>query len=277
MSIEFIPYFIQCITNMHVGSGDASYGIVDKLVQRDPVTKFPTIHASSLKGALREHFEKKNTQKVILEYIFGKESKANQDDDKTVPGQYIFFSADLVALPLRSTYKQFVMASTPIVFELLNQKARNLGKNEISDSNNPIESDKERGKIFIPKKEQINTSIVVEDEEFKTDQIAVFDNLAFTETLKNLLYQRFAMLTDKAFANYVENLPVVARNALNNGKSVNLWYEEIVPHQTIFMTYIGVENNYKDDFCKIIESDLIQIGGNASVGYGLCKFIKLNS
>lgn len=38
MGQVFKAYFIQCITNMHVGSGDANYGIVDKLVQRDPVT-----------------------------------------------------------------------------------------------------------------------------------------------------------------------------------------------------------------------------------------------
>ena len=66
-------YFIQCITNLHVGSGDANYGIVDKLVQRDTVYNYPTIHASSLKGALREHFENlwvKDPAKV--NEIFGK-------------------------------------------------------------------------------------------------------------------------------------------------------------------------------------------------------------
>jgi CRISPR-associated protein Cmr4 len=41
-------YLIQCITNLHVGSGDATYGIVDKLVQRDAVYSYPTIHSSSL-------------------------------------------------------------------------------------------------------------------------------------------------------------------------------------------------------------------------------------
>ena len=44
-------------TNLHAGSGDANYGIIDKLVQREPATNRPIIHSSSLKGALREYFE----------------------------------------------------------------------------------------------------------------------------------------------------------------------------------------------------------------------------
>ncbi|MGC8866156.1 MAG: type III-B CRISPR module RAMP protein Cmr4 [Bacteroidales bacterium] len=272
MSIEFIPYFIQCVTNMHVGSGDASYGIVDKLVQRDPVTRFPTIHASSLKGALREHFEKKDPlNKEILEYIFGKENKDSNNDHKTQPGQYVFFSADLVALPLRSTYQQFVMASAPLVFDILNKKARYLGNQDIFT----LDDNTIARKIYLASTPE-NTTIIVEDEEFQSDKKPDFDILQLPSSLKGLLNQRFAMLTDDAIQNYVENLPVLARNALNNGISVNLWYEEIVPHQTVFLTYFGMADQHKDTFCRIIENDLIQIGGNASLGYGLCKFVKLN-
>ena len=46
-------YTIEAITNLHVGSGDVNYEIVDKEIQRDTATTLPTIHASSLKGAIR--------------------------------------------------------------------------------------------------------------------------------------------------------------------------------------------------------------------------------
>ncbi|MCD4675191.1 MAG: hypothetical protein K8S18_04240 [Desulfobacula sp.] len=50
-------YKIRTITNLHVGAGDANYGVIDNLVQRDVVTGLPVIHGSSLKGAIREFYE----------------------------------------------------------------------------------------------------------------------------------------------------------------------------------------------------------------------------
>lgn len=44
---------------MHVGSGDASYTLIDNQVQRDVITGFPTINSSSLKGSLRSFLDPK--------------------------------------------------------------------------------------------------------------------------------------------------------------------------------------------------------------------------
>jgi CRISPR-associated protein Cmr4 len=103
-------YFIQCITNLHAGSGDANYGIIDKLVQRDTVYNYPTIHASSLKGALRQHFEDAQYSDVNIEQIFGKKTN---DDDEAESGNCNFLSADLVALPVRCSHKQFALTLCP--------------------------------------------------------------------------------------------------------------------------------------------------------------------
>jgi CRISPR-associated protein Cmr4 len=114
-------YLIQCITNLHVGSGDATYGIVDKLVQRDAVYSYPTIHSSSLKGSLREHFENawvKNDQDITE--IFGK--KTNNDDDAQ-SGSLNFLNADLVALPVRCSHMQFALTMSKQSIELVNNKA----------------------------------------------------------------------------------------------------------------------------------------------------------
>ena len=78
------------------------------------------------------------------------------------------------------------------------------------------------------------------------------------------------------------NLPVLARNQLENGISQNLWYEEVVPHEAIFYTAVlsdGTESGDKalDDFDKYIsENNLVQFGGNASIGYGLTQIERLN-
>ena len=48
-------YLLECLTNLHVGSGEVNYNIVDNEVERDVVTNYPTINSSGVKGALRAH------------------------------------------------------------------------------------------------------------------------------------------------------------------------------------------------------------------------------
>ena len=69
-------------------------------------------------------------------------------------------------------------------------------------------------------------------------------------------------------------LPVVARNKLENGKSVNLWYEEVVPHKSLFTFVVLAEDcdrTLLEMFRDTVTGQVIQFGGNASIGYGLCK------
>ena len=62
---------IETLTNMHVGSGDTHFGIVDNLIQRSPVTKVPVIHSSGLKGSLREYFVEPKLSKDEIRDLFG--------------------------------------------------------------------------------------------------------------------------------------------------------------------------------------------------------------
>ena len=90
--------------------------------------------------------------------------------------------------------------------------------------------------------------------------------------------------TTGKFKNASEELPVVARNQLDNGESQNLWYEELVPHESVFgfMVQIPIdlsdgENlNFNCDFTEHLNNKVIQIGANATVGYGYCLLTLLN-
>lgn len=72
-----------------------------------------------------------------------------------------------------------------------------------------------------------------------------------------------------------DNLPIIARNVLENGESKNLWYEQVVPAETVFYTIIDdkgdctLANKIADD------RSIVQIGANATIGYGYCKFMTL--
>jgi len=76
------------------------------------------------------------------------------------------------------------------------------------------------------------------------------------------------------FREGVLELPVVARNCLDNGKSVNLWYEEFVPRESVFVFAIQVDDDAAE-FLSGLRHKVIQIGANATVGYGYCEITLL--
>ena len=69
-----------------------------------------------------------------------------------------------------------------------------------------------------------------------------------------------------------DNLPIIARNCLDNGESTNLWYEQVLPSQSVLATVIQTVGEKDLD---MLNGKIIQIGANATIGYGYCKFIKL--
>ena len=77
------------------------------------------------------------------------------------------------------------------------------------------------------------------------------------------------------FKELCENLPVVARNYLDNGESKNLWYEEFVPRETVFGLLVQGPEALMSVFSGQIDGKVIQLGGNATVGYGYCLFSKM--
>lgn len=76
-----------------------------------------------------------------------------------------------------------------------------------------------------------------------------------------------------------KDLPVIARNKLNNGKSVNLWYEEVVPAASLFVFFVTYPegDSYFKSFNEHLHNKIVQIGANGSVGYGFCKIQLLSN
>jgi len=271
-------YEIKLLSNMHVGSGDATYGIIDKLVQRDPVTKYPIVHASSLKGALREFFTKekgRTDRDDSILYIFGSDPK---EKEKLRNGEYRFFSADLFLLPVRSSHQQYYLATNPKIVENFAGKLNLLGIKDEEIDNLPQ-------KLTALSKTEVGKNPVIFEGDAKTileDYEVVLKSDEAKEIMAlNGKYDKKLALFGENFKELSENLPVIARNQLENGKSENLWYEEIVPHQSRFITFVSVPEvteveNYFGTFNRELTSSLVQIGANGSIGYGLCKFELLN-
>lgn len=269
-------YLLRAITNMHPGSGQADFGIIDKHVQRDPVTGLPIIFASSLKGSLRELFSVHQNAEETK--IFGSDSKATTLSQ----GEYRFFDAFLLSLPIRSSKHFYYPATCP---ELISDFIAHL-----TEVQHPEAESWARKLAPIS---QLGVSGYTGDaagevrmENHRIEHVDTQKNLpdqieaAIKQLHKLLQTDRVAILSATNFQRLAKDLPTVARNHLNNGISDNLWYEEIIPRETRFYCSVARPNQQSDPLVSALNNgfkNTIQIGGNATVGYGVCKMTKIEA
>lgn len=252
--MNVVIYKVTCLTNLHVGNGEANFGVIDNAVEKDPVTGLPTINSSGVKGALRQYFKENGADDELLTKIFGSEQKTSQGNG-SIPGQVKFYQADLLARPVRASKggEAYYMATSCDAIDLYNQKLELAGGKAVSISD------------------------ISNDNYTNMDQIGIEGDISLKKAnhipdeLRTVISNGLVVLEDAVLKNIP--LPVLARNQLENGISKNLWYEEVVPHKSIFTFAVSSENgNVLQDFKNIIgEKSFVQFGGNASIGYGLCK------
>lgn len=250
---------IECLTNLHVGSGEINYSIVDNEVEKDPVTGYPTIHASGIKGALREQFAEKLKDKVNV--IFGMPGSDEEGKGGKGAGRYKFMDAHLLARPMRVAGSDRI-ASVPVVsVAAVNQYlalCNALGCN-IHGVNKPIEAIDFGGHEFLV---NFDGDISVEGDDTGKLSDAQKKELSF---LTGLIGDKFAVAAH--MDEY--DLPVLARNCLVEGKE-NLWYEEIVPHGSVFWFVILTPDD-EIEFALNFADKTFQFGAHASIGRGFCK------
>jgi len=251
-------YAIKCLTNLHVGSGEVNYNVIDNEVEKDAVTGYPVVHASGLKGALREHFEKTTMSKEEIKNVFGQESGA----EEIKAGEYKFFDAKILGRPMRVNDNS--MASVMVVsVDSVNAFIRLMNDFGINTF----------GKKLIEKIDFDNLNFVSECcKSIEGEDVGKVPDQAkeVMNKLSSVIGSQYAIVKD--FNEY--DLPVVARNKLDNGESKHLWYEEVVPHDSIFYTLILTpDDNMK---LQMEEEKFIQIGGHASVGCGFTKWTKID-
>lgn len=262
-------YIITAKTHLHVGSGNSNAGVIDNLVQRDPADNLPCIYASSLKGAFREYFEVGPVKnKTLADIIFG-EGK-NKDSQGTKKGSHIFHQASLLSIPARSNVKLFYHATCKSVLKKFIEDAELFGKN-VADLEKEVKA--------LPTLEK---KALVVGEIFDNMQIEDYFEFEKIESkipnLTTLLGTDIVIFSDEDFKDLCSdyNLPVIARNNLENGQSKNLWYEQIVPRQAKFYFFTAT-NCETDNFDEHVRGKNVQIGANASIGYGVCTISNFKS
>lgn len=251
-------YSIECLTNLHVGNGDVNYNVIDNEVEKDPITKYPTINSSGVKGALKQYFEQIGSE--ATEKLFGAPAASSTDHSK--PGKLKIMQANMLARPVRASKgsEAYYMATTKTALLQLEKIALQLAEISLISANSLDSELNYRSVDEAIALEGYKVETNLEDDKLKAD-------------LAKIIGKNFAVLSSSTFRKFP--LPVVARNDLENGISKNLWYEELVPHETVFWFAVMGDDTDLAEFDSVVNGKVVQFGGNASIGCGQCLITKL--
>lgn len=259
---------LHALTPLHVGTGQA-VGNVDLPIAREKATGFPIVPASALKGVLRDYFSAQSwaTQ------AFGDTEQA---------GAWVFTDLRILCLPVRSFFGVFAYATCPLILERLRRHAEAFGITGFENlsvavdgtqialtSNSALQRD---GKVYL---EDLDLAVKT-GQQVDTVARAIADRL-LPEGERSHFTARFAVVSNDVFTFLSETATeVVARVRLaDNTKTVasgGLWYEEAVPAEAVFYGFVGATSE-KPSLASLQIDQPLQIGGDATIGRGLCKVV----
>lgn len=286
--------FLIAETPMHAGSGD-SLGIVDLPIQRERHTSFPKIEASSLKGSMREHFERKlgvnNTQILAA---FGDEGQGGESSKAGCLG---FTDARLLLFPVKSMKGVFAWITCPKIIAKLNEELKLAGVNESFniDKGNLVAGD---NNLIVN-----NDKIILEEYTFEVEgneevkKLGIFlKNNLFGQTDSSYFAQKLekdiVVLEDDDFRDFVNlSTEVITRTKIDNETGTvaegALFTEEYLPAESIMYSLVFfapefVEKNTEKIFKTedevekffsgfVCNNPIMQIGGNATLGKGITR------
>jgi len=259
---------LHALTPLHVGTGQAVAN-VDLPIAREKATGFPIVPASAFKGVLRDQF--------------GDQSWAAQafgDADRA--GAWMFTDLRILCLPVRSFFGVFAYATCPLILQRLQRHAQVFGIKgfenlsvEVQGADIALASNSALGK---------GNKVYLEDLDLTAKQSPEADAVAnaIAEKLlpnseRRYFTERFAVVSNDVFTFLSETATeVVARVRLeDNTKTVasgGLWYEEAVPAEALFYGFVGATSAELSLASLQIDQPL-QIGGDATIGRGVCKVV----
>ena len=295
--------FLMNQTPMHAGSGD-SLGIIDMPIQRERHTSFPKIEASSLKGSIREHFERATGEKdKSILAAFGTEGENGKGSKAGALG---FTDARLLLFPVKSMKGIFAWVTCPKIISVFNEELNLAGHN--------TQFNVQANTVATGNNLSLNSNkIVLEEYTFEVNDVSGEKNtvIELGEWLSlNLLNGNgyfaeklmtdIVVLSDDDFKDFVNlSTEVLTRTKIDNETGTvadgALFTEEYLPAEAIMYTNVltasefataddkkqfETEADLREYFREFIAQDnVFQIGGNATLGKGIvkAKFVEPNN
>lgn len=264
------------IAPIHAGCG-ASLAAVDLPIQRERHTNWPHVQASGVKGSMRAHYRafagEKNEE---INYLFGSDTQDGwKKDEETIPGAMSVSDAKLLAFPVRSNIAPFVWVTCPAALKRLSNDLEFAGLKPITGIPEiPVET-------AFCLEGFLNGNILLEDM-----AVAVAD-----AAVKNPLPDGFpkmdklVLVADEVYQYAVESCTEIQTQIkIDSEKGTasdgSLRYQEMLPADSILYSVVyfsraafdhfAQAENVRDHIQAVIK-DFIQIGGDETLGRGICK------
>lgn len=280
--------FLYAVSPVHMGAGQA-IDIIDNPIQRERHTRHPCFAGSGIKGAVRHNWQTLGGNADDITRLLGPD--ANKE---LHAGAVSFGDAQLVALPVRSLKGGYVYATCP---QALARAARLL-KLAGQDANWPAVSVADGNCLCNNAALQADGKLHLEAFEYTataSDELkAIAESLAAAALPQDDSYKFFreklasdlVLLSDTDFGYFAEYATLVEPHVRINEKTGTaddggLFYTENLPPESLLIAPLmvgqtrtgkGEESSADDVFQKmsaLLNSQLLQIGGDATTGRGL--------
>lgn len=276
---------LQARSPIHCGTGQAISGI-DLPIAREKATGIPLVPGSSLKGVLRARGADGNpTHKAV----FGPPTETASEH----AGGVQFGDAGLIFLPVRSVRGTFAWVTSRF---LLRRLARDVAEAGLGALNLPPEPASETGALVTQGSRLLaNNKVVFEDLDFDGTPDPLLGTLAqkvaqwlygpdnTAEPDRTFFQQRVCLLHDDVMSLLMQSaMEITARNSLDpNTKTVKkgaLWTEEALPTESVLSGLLLATPVAQQQpaalfahVTSLLQGGAVQVGGNATVGRGLCR------
>ncbi len=288
--------FLHALSPLHAGTGQGA-GIIDLPIAREKATGLPFLPGSSLKGVLRASFDEKDRK-----WLFGPDTSEVQTENNHASSVQ-FSDQRLLLLPVRSLVGTFAWVTSPYILRRL---LRDIQDTEATPpAAIPTIEEKQTCAIAATIAEAQQESkikverlkVYLEDLELDGQEMPDVNTWATwisgqvfpgDEIWQRILIERMCIVHDDIF-NFIIDIAteITARIKLQeDAKTVQdggLWYEEALPTETILSgialaiptkaSQAGADKVTVDKVFSTLNGKtgkLLQFGGKATVGRGLC-------
>ncbi len=294
MKLQPRLFHLHALSALHCGIGQSD-GVVDLPIARARATKLPIVPGSSLRGVLRDEVAS-NASDGDAEALFGPSGVT--DDKGAFAGALAVGDASLLALPVRSLGGIVCYATSPFI---LGRYARDLKR--AGRAAPPTEVPEQNVALIPPGsantvkgRGEANAKVVLEDVDLEAseaesakkwaDHVAAVVYPGDNDSQCDVM-ARFAILPDDVMDFLAETATEVrARVAIDSEtgtvKRGALWYEENLPAESMLWGVFTLsassrpgDRRSEDELARAMPNGetLLQLGGNASVGHGLVRFL----
>lgn len=289
--------FVHALTPLHPGTGQGA-GVIDLPIAREVATGIPYLPGSSLKGVLRDRY-RQETSEVECVKLFGPDTN-NISESNSHASALQFTDQTLLLLPVRSLSGTFAWVTAPFVLQRLKRTLSYLDSDDGPEVPNSAKDEAlttaQTGLVLTLGQKEL---VILEDLDFtavsNNELVAkwaewlgqrLFPDKEKDAGWRKTMTEKLCIIHDDRFAFLLETATeVIARNVLDEYKiSQNLWYEEALPAETVLVGMVtaqpvGTNGINKDTALKSavkLTEGLTQLGGNATVGRGLCRLVAVS-